>query len=130
MSAPILRIARPTDNIGRLRSFYLDGLGFQELAGFNNHNDFDGLILGHPQWPYHLEFTHHRGQTVGRAPTMDNLLVFYLPDDAVFELAVTRMQEAGFMPVVSYNRYWDEKGFTFEDPDGYRIVLQNSAWSR
>ncbi|MGN6085110.1 hypothetical protein [Trinickia sp.] len=25
--------------------------------------------------------------------------------------------------------HWDVSGRTFEDHDGYRIVLQNSAWS-
>lgn len=24
--------------------------------------------------------------------------------------------------------YWDRKGKTFEDPDGYRVVLQQSSW--
>ena len=30
--------------------------------------------------------------------------------------------------VKSYNPYWDISGVTFEDPDGYRIVLQNATW--
>jgi hypothetical protein len=38
------------------------------------------------------------------------------------------MREAGFARVASFNPYWDRDGRTFEDPDGYRIVLQNSAW--
>ena len=33
-----------------------------------------------------------------------------------------------FMPVEAFNPYWDRLGKTFEDPDGYRIVLQNAAW--
>jgi hypothetical protein len=24
--------------------------------------------------------------------------------------------------------YWDARGFTFQDPDGYRIVVANDAW--
>jgi hypothetical protein len=31
--------------------------------------------------------------------------------------------------VAAFNPYWDRDGVTFEDPDGYRIVLQNAAWS-
>jgi hypothetical protein len=38
------------------------------------------------------------------------------------------MQDAGFAPVPSFNPYWDRQGATFEDPDGYRLVLQNAAW--
>jgi YycE-like protein len=30
--------------------------------------------------------------------------------------------------VKSFNPYWDGNGCTFEDPDGYRVVLQNAAW--
>ncbi|TWF53150.1 VOC family protein [Neorhizobium alkalisoli] len=130
MQAPVLRIARPTDDIGRLRSFYETGLGFEQLAAFEDHQGFDGLILGHARWPYHLEFTHQRGHTVGRAPSADNLIVLYLPDRSEWTAATTRMQTAVFKPVPSYNPYWDQDGQTFEDPDGYRVVLQNSAWSR
>jgi GNAT superfamily N-acetyltransferase/extradiol dioxygenase family protein len=129
MTTPILRVARPTDNLPALRRFYCDGLGLQQLSSFTAHNGFDGLMLGHPQAPYHLEFTHQPGHTVGRAPTADNLLVFYLPDAAEWQAAVQRMEAAGFAPVPAYNPYWDAQGRTFEDPDGYRVVLQQAAWA-
>jgi hypothetical protein len=32
------------------------------------------------------------------------------------------------IPVPSANPYWDRKGRTFEDVDGYRVVLQNDVW--
>jgi hypothetical protein len=38
------------------------------------------------------------------------------------------MRAAGFPPVPSFNPYWDRDGLTFEDPDGYRVVLQHGAW--
>ena len=56
------------------------GLDFTVLAQFQDHDGFDGIILGHPQQPYHLEFTTQRGHQVGKAPTQDHVLVFYLPD--------------------------------------------------
>ena len=31
-------------------------------------------------------------------------------------------------PVKAFNPYWDRKGKTFEDPDGYRVVLQQASW--
>jgi catechol 2,3-dioxygenase-like lactoylglutathione lyase family enzyme len=129
MTIPQLRVARPTDNLLALLSFYRDGLGLQVLASFTAHNGFDGLMLGHPQVPYHLEFTHQPGHAVGRAPTGDNLLVFYLPDADEWRAAVQRMAAAGFEPTAAYNPYWDQLGLTFEDPDGYRVVLQQSAWT-
>ncbi|KAI1183000.1 prolyl endopeptidase [Nemania serpens] len=111
-----LRIARPTDSISSLLSFYFDELGFEVKLTFGRHEGFDG---------YHLEFTQHESHRAGRAPTQDNLLVFYMPDEAQYQSAVARMRGAGFEPVTSFNPYWDRCGTTFEDPDGYRVVLAN-----
>ncbi len=130
MSSPqaILRVARPTDQLEPLARQYEIGLGLQRLFEFQDHDGFDGVMLGHPQHPWHLEFTHHRGTSVGRAPTPDNLLVFYLPDAQEWEQSCAQMREAGFKEVPSYNPYWDNDGKTFEDLDGYRIVLQCAEW--
>ena len=127
---PILRVARPSDDLDALLRFYEQGLGLSVLYRFEDHDGFDGLMLGRPGAPYHLEFTAKRGHQAGRAPTQDNLLVFYLPDVAEWTQAVQRMRNAGFDPVPAFNPYWDRTGATFEDPDGYRVVLQNAAWSR
>ena len=43
--------------------------------------------------------------------------------------ACAKMRGAGFDPVTSLNPYWDRLGATYEDPDGYRVVLQNAAWT-
>ena len=125
---PTLRVARPTDNIDALLPFYRDGLGLQVLGSFDDHEGFDGVMLGLPGVPYHFEFTHRRGHRVGRSPTQDHLVVLYLPEVSEWQEAVARMQRAGFPPQASYNPYWDVAGMTFEDPDGYRVVLQNAAW--
>jgi catechol 2,3-dioxygenase-like lactoylglutathione lyase family enzyme len=123
-----LRVARPTDDLEAVTRFYRDGLGFEVIASFTDHAGFDGVMLGHAGGAYHLEFTHQRGHSVGRAPTAEDLLVFYLPDRIEWEQAVQRMIDRGYSPTASYNPYWDVNGKTFEDPDGYRIVLQNAAW--
>lgn len=125
---PTLRVARPTDNLEALLPFYQQGLGLSVLFRFQDHNGFDGTMLGQPGAPYHFEFTRAHDHPAGRAPTQDNLLVFYLPDRIEWQAAVERMRSAGFDPVPSFNPYWDQSGLTFEDPDGYRIVLQNAAW--
>jgi catechol 2,3-dioxygenase-like lactoylglutathione lyase family enzyme len=126
--APTLRVARPSDDLDRLLPFYVDGLGLELLYRFEDHDGFDGVMLGKPGAPYHFEFTRAFGHKAGRAPTQDNLLVFYLPEKAEWQAAVDRMRAAGFAPVTSFNPYWDRDGATFEDPDGYRVVLQNAAW--
>jgi catechol 2,3-dioxygenase-like lactoylglutathione lyase family enzyme len=124
-----LRIARPTDNLEQITKFYKEGLGFEVLASFENHQGFDGVMLGHPNLPYHLEFTHQRGHSVGKAPSQEHLLVLYIPDQQLWKQSVERFEKQGFRPVVSPNPYWGKQGKTFEDPDGYRIVLQNASWS-
>ncbi|RZK90315.1 MAG: VOC family protein [Hymenobacter sp.] len=126
---PKLRIARPTNNLLALRRFYLEGLGLQELYAFRGHDGFDGLMVGHPQASYHLEFTQQIGHSVPNAPTAENLLVFYLPELAEWEAATARMRAQGYAPVPAHNAYWDQKGLTFEDPDGYRVVLQQATWA-
>ena len=128
MNSPILRVARPTDDLDGVLRFYRDGLGLSLLYRFDDHDDFAGVMVGRNGAPYHLEFTKKQGHTAGRAPTEDNLLVFYLPDASEWRVAVQRMRDAGFTPVPSFNPYWDRQGLTFEDPEGYRVVLQNDAW--
>lgn len=125
---PILRVARPTNDLERLVHFYGDGLGFEVLTRFSDHDGFDGVMLGRKGAPWHLEFTRAHDHDAPRAPSRDHLLVLYLPDRAEWEAAVERMRDAGYSPVVSFNPYWDRNGATFEDPDGYRVVLQNAAW--
>ncbi|KAJ6437295.1 prolyl endopeptidase [Purpureocillium lavendulum] len=120
-----LRVARPTNDLAALLPFYCDGLGFEVLLKFDEHEGFDGMMIGHKGLGYHLEFTTRRGHDAGRAPTEDNLLVFYLPEQDAFEAAVARMERSGFRPVTAFNPYWDRCGKTFEDPDGYRTVLAN-----
>ena len=79
---------------------------------------------------YHIEFTSQRGHKVGKAPTQDHLLVFYIPNKDDWEANCAQMISAGFREVPSYNPYWDLQGKAFEDIDGYRVVLQNAAWAK
>ncbi len=123
-----MRVARPTDKLPEVVEFYRDGLGLTVLGSFEDHAGFDGVMLGRPGSEYHLEFTTKEGHEAGRAPTEDNLLVFYLPDPDEWQRSVDRMVAHGYDPVTSFNPYWDDRGVTFEDPDGYRVVLEGDAW--
>lgn len=58
---PILRVARPSDNLDALLTFYVDGLGLVLIDVFRDHDGFDGVIVGRKGWPYHLEFTRAHG---------------------------------------------------------------------
>ncbi|KAF2152662.1 Glyoxalase/Bleomycin resistance protein/Dihydroxybiphenyl dioxygenase [Myriangium duriaei CBS 260.36] len=112
-----LRIARPTDNLPSLEAFYISGLGMTRLSSFTDHaGGFSGLIVGYPSAPYHLEFVQQAGHTAGRAPGKENLLVFYVPDEAEWRTTVERMEKAGWEGVESGNPWWERAGRTFEDP--------------
>jgi len=123
-----MRVARPTNSIQALLPFYVDGVGLQILDSFEGHQGFDGVMLGRPGWPYQLEFTQQRGHVVAGSPTQDHLLVFFFAQRHAWNEAIDRMRRAGFGPVPSCNPYWDIAGKTFEDADGYRVVLQGEAW--
>src|SRR5262245_40924158 len=124
-----LRVARATVDLEAVVAFYRDGLGLEVLSEFAGHDGFDGVMLGRRGTAYHLEFTRKRGHAAGRAPTEDNLLVFYLPDEVAWRAAVNRMERAGHRSVAAFNPYWDRRGRTFEDPDGYRVVLYHGSWT-
>jgi catechol 2,3-dioxygenase-like lactoylglutathione lyase family enzyme len=128
ISAAHLRVARATDDLSAVVGFYRDGLGFQVIYEFHDHAGFDGAMLGFPDSPYHLEFTRTAKHRVGRAPDPENLLVLFLPEAATYRAATARMKAHGHRSIRAFNPYWDENGRTYEDPDGYRVVLQNSAW--
>ena len=124
---PTLRVARrATIRTGCCRTTAT--VSASNLDPFEDHDGFDGIMLGRAGAPYHLEFTRAHGHVAGRAPTRDNLLVFYLPDPAEWSAAVRRMATAGFAPVPAFNPCWDRHGRTFEDPNGYRVVLQHGTW--
>lgn len=120
-----IRIGRPTNNLEEITKMYVEGLGFEVIGGFDGHSDFSGRMVGYPKHCYHLEFTSHITEKAGRAPSLENLLVFYLPDDDEYAAAVERMTNSGFKKVTSFNPYWEGGATTFEDLDGYRVVINN-----
>ena len=127
MAARTLRVARPTDQLQSIAEMYERGLGLSVLATFTDHDGFDGVILGRESEPYHLEFTTKKGQLFGRAPSEDHLLVFYIADEREWDATCGEMLRAGFRRVESANPYWELHGRTFEDLDGYRVVLSNES---
>ena len=124
-----LRIARPVSDLAKSVSMYRDGLGWSVLGQFADHDGFDGAMLGHAESSYHFEFTTRRLSHFVPAPTAEDLLVLYMPVVAEWQKACKSMISAGFVEVAPVNPYWAAHGRTFQDPDGYRVVLQNSRWS-
>ena len=106
------------------------GLGLEELGRFVDHEGFDGAMLGTPGAAYHLEFTHCKSHPVSPSPTPEDLLVYYVPEPTDWLSRCEAMLAAGFREAESYNPYWTRNGRTFEDPDGYRVVICRIAWRR
>jgi catechol 2,3-dioxygenase-like lactoylglutathione lyase family enzyme len=122
-----VRIARPTDRLAEVVRFYRDALGLEQIGSFEGHAGYEGVMLALPGRRDHLEFTHHESGSPCPAPTKDNLLVFYVEDEGVFRAMIARLRRHGHEPVEPENPYWLEKGLTFEDPDGWRVVLMHAA---
>jgi catechol 2,3-dioxygenase-like lactoylglutathione lyase family enzyme len=119
-----VRVARPTDQLAEIEKFYSTVLGLPVLYRFEDHAGYAGVMLGLPGTDYHLEFTSHVDGSPCPAPTTDNLLVLYFHNDAQMYDVVERLAAAGHEPVEAENTYWAGVGaLTFEDPDGWRLVL-------
>ncbi|MCA3002426.1 MAG: VOC family protein [Burkholderiales bacterium] len=124
-----LRIARPVTNLAESVAMYTQGLGLDVLGSFEEHEGFDGTMLGIRGENVHFEFTFSRLHPVAPTPTAEDLLVFYLPEMEAWQHRCKCLLAAGFKEVPSFNPYWSQNGRTFEDRDGYRLVVQRAAWS-
>jgi hypothetical protein len=124
-----LRIARPVADIERSAHMYCQGLRLRILSSFRDHDGFDGIMIGVLEADYHLEFTQSRRHPVAARPTPEDILVFYYPDESEWRVACEKMHVVGFELVSSFNPFWDLHGRTYQDSDGYRVVLQQAVWS-
>ena len=124
-----LRIARPVTNLAESVAMYTQGLGLEVLGSFEEHEGFDGTMLGIKGENVHFEFTFSHLHPVAPTPTAEDLLVFYLPAVEAWQHRCKCLLAAGFKEVPSFNPYWSQNGRTFEVRDGYRLVIQRAAWS-
>lgn len=120
-----LRVARHTERLDELVAFYRDGLGLPEVGRFHGHDGYDGVFLEIPGTGAHLELT-AGGRHGAPDPHPESLLVLYAGDAEGVEAIVGRL---GAEPVRPANPYWAEHGLTFEDPDGFRVVLVRESWA-
>jgi len=123
-----LRIARPVADLKQTADMYVRGLDLRVIDKFEDHDGFDGVMLGAPGADYHFELTRSRDHTVRPTPTIEDLAVFYIPSAPEWNAACARMRDAGFKEVPPLNPFWEANGCTFEDLDGYRVVLQQAEW--
>jgi hypothetical protein len=122
-----IRVARPTDQLDEVVRFYRDGVGLPVIASFQGHAGYEGVMLGLPGRDFHLEFVHHEQGSPCPAPTADNLLVMYIPNKSAIDSIAARLAVMGYHPVPPENPYWEGRSLTIPDPDGWRLVLMNTA---
>lgn len=123
-----MRIARPVTDLELTCRMYCEALELRKIADFTDHEGFSGVMVGHRSAPWHIEFTRCHHHPVKPAATAEDLLVLYYPDADEWAARCEAMRKAGFAEVVSFNPYWDISGKSWQDNDGYRVVLQNRAW--
>jgi NAD(P)H-dependent FMN reductase/predicted enzyme related to lactoylglutathione lyase len=114
-----LRVARHTDDLPAVVAFYRDVVGFCEVGRFEDHDGYDGVILEVPGADTHLEFTTGGGHGAAE-PHPENLLVIYFDDVATRDERAERIGQPAVRPA---NPYWERRALTFEDPDGWQLVL-------
>jgi catechol 2,3-dioxygenase-like lactoylglutathione lyase family enzyme len=100
-----VRIARPTDHLTDVVRFYRDVLGLEQISSFEGHAGYDGVMLALPSRRDHLEFTHHESGSSCPTPTKNNLIVFYVEDDAAFREMAACLKRDGHEPVEPENLY-------------------------
>ena len=124
-----LRIAPPVSDLGRSVTLYLHRSGLVTDGQLEGHESLNGVTLAHPNCAYYFEVTFCHTRPAAPAPTADDLCVFNFPELNQCRKAGDRMLEAGSGEVAPFNPYWRKNGCTFEDHDGYRLVLEQDEWN-
>lgn len=118
------RFARHTNNLEKLKQFYVAVLEFELLGSFKNHNNYDGIFIGKINENWHLEFT-QTTEIVTITCSDDDILVFYPNSKSEYDTIIKKIKNNAIEFIKSENPYWNENGKMILDPDGYRIVISN-----
>jgi Glyoxalase/Bleomycin resistance protein/Dioxygenase superfamily len=119
-----LRFARHTNNLEKIKSFYIDIFGFELLGSFENHNNYDGIFIGKPNSNWHLEFT-KSNDIVKFSFGEEDYLVFYTENEIEYEKILKTISKNNIDFIKSKNPFWNENGKIILDPDGYGIIISN-----
>lgn len=122
------RVARPTVELAAVRRFYEDLVGLDLLFEFEDHDGFDGVILGLGDETSQLELVHAPDADIVPRPSVEDQLVLYFDGLSSRDQVVARLSGAGFPALApdddTVNPYWARVGaVVVVDPDGYRLVL-------
>lgn len=119
-----LRVARHTNDLEKIKSFYIDILGFELLGSFENHDTYDGIFIGKQNLGWHFEFT-KSNEKANHISDEDDIIVLY-PDIILdYNQLINNILKNNISIITSKNSYWNTNGKMILDPDGFRIVISN-----
>ncbi len=121
----ILRVARHTNKLEELTSFYVAVFGLKVLGYFKNHDGYDGIFLGKENLDWHLEFTTSKDSGSG-SPGEEDLLIFYARKQEEYDNIVKNISTLKLKMHEPLNPYWKKNGILVKDPDGYGVIICNS----
>lgn len=122
------RVARHTEQLEEMISFYTENLGLKVLGSFEDHDSYDGVFLGKENMDWHIEFTSSNSR-VNRKFDEDDMNVFYVDSEIEFQKITDTFRKNKIEPIVAKNPYWEKNGKTYLDPDGFRIVISTNKMS-
>jgi len=119
-----LRVARHTDDLDKIKNFYVDILGFDLLGGFENHNNYDGIFIGKPELDWHFEFT-KSDKKADHFSDEDDIIVLYPKTISEYNNLINKTINNNISTITSENPYWNTNGKMILDPDGFRIIISD-----
>ena len=116
------RFARHTNDLEKLKTFYLRVLELEILGEFENHAGYDGVFIGKANENWHLEFTKSK-EIIQFHFSAEDILVFYPNTKSEYEKILINIENHSIKSIEAQNPYWNQNGKMILDPDGYRIVI-------
>jgi len=117
-----LRLARHTNQLNKIKSFYIDILEFELIGEFRDHEGYNGIFLSKNNTEWELEFTDSNTEAIHKFDE-DDLMVLYADSNKEFEQIKRNLINKGVNKIKAQNPYWNKNSFMLKDPDGYRIVF-------
>lgn len=118
-----MRVARPTTDIERAITFWTQVVGLEILSRFEDHEGYDGVILGNSGDQWEIEVTHHSSGMPLPSPSEEDIIVLYLKEGVADEIT-DRLRHAGHPAKEHPNPYWRAMGASAHtDPDGYTLII-------
>ena len=116
------RYARHTTDLYRIEKFYTEIVGLEKLGGFENHNNYDGLFLGHNNSNWHLEFTTSTDHPKSKFDE-DDILVFYVNSEIELTRIKKTIEHKNVSLEIPKNPYWKANGIMILDPDNFKVIF-------